>query len=160
MMETAEKICWMLNRPERWDFSGVETLYAGVDLGTYKAIAVVVDQDGTPRAANLRKAEVVKSGLVVNYIQALDIVRDLMHELRSCSPKKIEKGATSFPPQTETANINTTKYILESADLEVVRVLDEPTAARLALNLTDGAIVDVGGGTTGVAVIKEGRVIQ
>jgi len=158
-METVEKIGWMLNQPERWDFSGTEKLYAGVDLGTYKTIVIVVDEKGTPRAANLRKAEVVRSGLIVDYIGALDIVRELMDEIRNCSPREISKGATSFPPQTETANIDTTKYILESVDLEVLRVLDEPTAARLALNLRDGAIVDVGGGTTGVAVIKDGEVI-
>lgn len=159
MMETVEKIDWMLNQPERWDFSGTENLYAGVDLGTYKTIVIVIDDKGSPRAANLRRAEVVKSGLIVDYIRALDIVRELMDEIRNCSPLKINKGATSFPPQTETANINTTKYILESVDLEVLSILDEPSAARLALNIRDGAIVDVGGGTTGVAVIKDGEVI-
>ena len=149
----------MLNQTRTVGFFRNGKSVRGVDLGTYKTIVIVVDEKGTPRAANLRKAEVVRSGLIVDYISALDIVRELMDEIRNCSPQKINKGATSFPPQTETANINTTKYILESVDLEVLRVLDEPTAARFALNMRDGAIVDVGGGTTGVAVIRDGEVI-
>ena len=43
--------------------------------------------------------------------------------------------------------------------LEVLNVLDEPTAANQVLKIENGAIVDVGGGTTGIAVIKEGEVI-
>jgi ethanolamine utilization protein EutJ len=37
-------------------------------------------------------------------------------------------------------------------------MVDEPTAANAVLGLGDGAVVDVGGGTTGVAVIRDGRV--
>jgi len=159
MIDSVEKIRRILNRPEHWDFSGAKELYTGVDLGTYKAVAIVVDENGVPRAANMRRAEVVRSGLIVDYIGALSIVRELMAEIRSRCPRPIEKGATSYPPQTETGNINTTKYILEGAGLEVLKVLDEPTAANMVLKLKDGAIVDVGGGTTGVAVIKDGEVV-
>lgn len=159
MIDSVEKIRRILNRPEHWDFSGAKELYAGVDLGTYKAVVIVVDENGVPRAANMRRAEVVRSGLIVDYIGALSIVRELMAEIRSRCPRPIEKGATSYPPQTETGNINTTTYILEGAGLEVMKVLDEPTAANMVLKLKDGAIVDVGGGTTGVAVIKDGEVV-
>ena len=159
MIDSVEKIRRILNRPEHWDFSGAKELYAGIDLGTYKAVAIVVDENGVPRAANMRRAEVVRSGLIVDYIGALSIVRELMAEIRNRCPRPIEKGATSYPPQTETGNINTTTYILEGAGLEVLKVLDEPTAANMVLKLKDGAIVDVGGGTTGVAVIKDGEVV-
>jgi len=159
MIDSVEKIRRILNRPEHWDFSGAKELYAGVDLGTYKAVAIVVDENGVPRAANMRRAEVVRSGLIVDYIGALSIVRELMEEIRSRCPRPIEKGATSYPPQTETGNINTTTYIVEGAGLEVLKVLDEPTAANMVLKLKDGVIVDVGGGTTGVAVIKDGEVV-
>ncbi len=159
MEEAVEKIRLMMNRPEHWDYSEAETLYAGVDLGTYKTIIIVVDEKGVPRAANMRTAEVVKSGLIVDYIGALDIVRELMEEIRRYCPQPIEKGATSYPPQTESGNINTTTYILEGAGLEVLNVLDEPTAANLVMKVKDGATVDVGGGTTGIAVIKDGKVV-
>jgi ethanolamine utilization protein EutJ len=38
-------------------------------------------------------------------------------------------------------------------------LIDEPTAANNVLQIDDGAIVDVGGGTTGIAVIKNGKVV-
>ena len=43
--------------------------------------------------------------------------------------------------------------------MEVLNVLDEPTAANQVLRIENGAIIDVGGGTTGIAVIKNGEVI-
>ncbi len=149
----------LVNRPDSWNFAGAEQLYAGVDLGTYKTIAIIIDETGTPRAAGMRRTEVVRSGLIVDYVGALNTVRQLMDEIRKHSPRPIEKGATSYPPQTESANLKTTTYILEGVGLEVLNVLDEPTAANRVLKIENGAIVDVGGGTTGIAVIKNGEVI-
>jgi ethanolamine utilization protein EutJ len=150
MIKSLEKIQWMVNHPERWDFSGAEELYAGVDLGTYKTIAIVV---------NMRRAEVVRSGLILDYMGALNIVRELIEEIRHHAPLPVERGATSYPPQTESANVDTTTYVLQGAGVEVLSVLDEPTAANQVLRVNDGAIVDVGGGTTGVAVLRGGEVI-
>jgi ethanolamine utilization protein EutJ len=149
----------IVNQPENWDFSGAGTLYAGVDLGTYKAITIIIDETGRPRAARMRRAEVVRSGLIVDYAGAQNIVREMIQEMRNASPLPIEKGATSYPPQTETANINATRYILEGVELEVLKVLDEPTAANQVLKMNNGAIVDVGGGTTGIAVIQDGNIV-
>ena len=148
----------LVNQPQNWDFAGAGQLYAGVDLGTYKAITIVIDETGQPRAALMQRAEVVRSGLIVDYAGAQQIVRDMLEKLRAASPLPIEKGATSFPPQTEYANVDATRYILEGAGLDVLNVLDEPSAANQILKLTSGAIVDVGGGTTGVAVIKDGKI--
>lgn len=150
----------IVNHPQNWDFSGAGKLYAGVDLGTYKAIVIVVDEAGKPCAARMNRAEVVRSGLIVDYAGAQKLVRDMIEEIRDAAPLPIEKAATSYPPQTEYANINATRYILEGAGLEVLNVLDEPTAANQVLKLNNGAIVDVGGGTTGVAVIRDGHVIS
>ena len=149
----------LINQPENWDFSGARQLYAGVDLGTYKAITIIIDETGKPRAARMRRAEVVRSGLIVDYAGAQNIVREMIQEMRDASRLPIEKGATSYPPQTEYANINATRYILEGVGLEVLTVLDEPTAANRILKLENGAIVDVGGGTTGIAVIKDGKIV-
>lgn len=160
MRELIEQVRPLVNRPERWDFSGARELFAGVDIGTYSVVVVVVDQEGTPRACALRQAEVVRSGLILDYLGALSVVRELMTEIRARADKPIVKGATGYPPQTEPGNVRTTRYVLEGVDLEVLRVLDEPSAANLVLQIKDGAIVDVGGGTTGIAVMKDGRVIH
>ena len=159
MTEMAQTFGWILDQPGHWDFTGAKELFVGVDVGTYKIKVVVVDEKGMPRAAVMRKADVVRSGLIVDYVGALRIVRELMEELRSRCPCPVEKGATSYPPETESGNINTTRYILEAVGLEVLSVIDEPSAANLVLKLDDGAIVDVGGGTTGIAVVQGGKVV-
>ena len=159
MTDLAEHLNSIVNHPENWDFSGAGQLYAGVDLGTYKAIVIVVDEKGVARAATMRRAEVVRSGLIVDYAGARNMLLEMIKDLRDASPLPIEKGATSYPPQTEYANINATRYLLEGVGLDVLKVLDEPTAANCVLKLENGAIVDVGGGTTGVAVIKKGKVV-
>lgn len=38
-----------------------------------------------------------------------------------------------------------------------IGIVDEPEAAALALGVTDGAIVDIGGGTTGVSILRDGE---
>lgn len=40
-----------------------------------------------------------------------------------------------------------------------MNIVDEPTAAAAVLKITDGAVVDVGGGTTGISILKDGKVI-
>ncbi|HBM75881.1 MAG TPA: ethanolamine utilization protein EutJ, partial [Clostridiaceae bacterium] len=41
--------------------------------------------------------------------------------------------------------------------LNVTAILDEPTAANSVLNITDGVVVDIGGGTTGLSIFENGR---
>ncbi len=159
MMTPGSTLHKLVNQPQNWDFSGAGQLYAGVDLGTYKAITIIIDETGQPRAARMRRAEVVRSGLIVDYAGAQNIVREMIAEMRNASPLPIDKGATSYPPQTEYANINATRYLLEGVGLEVLAVLDEPTAANQVLKLDKAAIVDVGGGTTGIAVIQDGNIV-
>ncbi len=159
MTDPIHQLSQLINQPDSWNFAGARRFYAGIDLGTYKTIAIIIDEKGMPRAANMRRTEVARSGLIVDYVGALNTTRDLIEEMRKYCPVPIEQGATSFPPQTEYANLKTTTHILEGVGLEVVNVLDEPTAANQVLKIGNGAIVDVGGGTTGVAVIKNGEVV-
>ncbi|MGD9236309.1 MAG: ethanolamine utilization protein EutJ [Desulfobacterales bacterium] len=159
MTDPIDRLRKLINRPDSWNFAGAERFYAGIDLGTYKTIAIIIDETGQPRAARMQRTEVARSGLIVDYAGALNTTRDLMEEMRKHCPVEIEQGATSFPPQTEYANLKTTTHILEGVGLEVLNVLDEPTAANQVLKIENGAIVDVGGGTTGIAVIKDGEVV-
>ena len=159
MTNPIDRLSKLINQPDSWNFVGAERFYAGIDLGTYKTIAIIIDETGMPRAARMRRTEVARSGLIVDYVGALNTTRDLMEEMRKHCPVPIEQGATSFPPQTEYANLKTTTHILEGVGLEVLNVLDEPTAANQVLKIENGAIVDVGGGTTGIAVIKNGEVV-
>jgi ethanolamine utilization protein EutJ len=37
--------------------------------------------------------------------------------------------------------------------------MDEPTAANEVLKIENGAVVDIGGGTTGISILKDGKVV-
>ena len=49
--------------------------------------------------------------------------------------------------------------MLQAVGLDVVSLIDEPTAASLVLEITDGCVVDIGGGTTGISLIENGEVV-
>jgi ethanolamine utilization protein EutJ len=57
------------------------------------------------------------------------------------------------------AEVRATRNVLIAAGLECSHFTDEPTAANALLQIRDGVVVDVGGGTTGLAIIKDGQVI-
>ena len=41
----------------------------------------------------------------------------------------------------------------------MLKVVDEPTAASYVLGITDGVVVDLGGGTTGISILEKGKVV-
>lgn len=41
----------------------------------------------------------------------------------------------------------------------MTNLLDESTAANAVLRMQNGAVVDVGGGTTGISIFKDGKVV-
>jgi ethanolamine utilization protein EutJ len=49
--------------------------------------------------------------------------------------------------------------VLAAVGLKVVGLIDEPSAASFVIEITDGCVVDIGGGTTGISVIKNGKVV-
>lgn len=62
-------------------------------------------------------------------------------------------------PGTE-SSVRTHQYVAESAGFEVTNILDEPTAANAIYQISDGVVVDIGGGTTGLAIFHDGKVVQ
>ena len=55
--------------------------YTGVDLGTACVVLAVLDENRNPVAGTYRYADVVRDGMVVDYIGAVNIVRELKKEL-------------------------------------------------------------------------------
>lgn len=134
-------------------------LFVGVDLGTAYVVLSVVDERGRPVATSYRFAQVVKDGVLVDFSGAVRILRDLKEELEGRVGLELRRASVSFPPGTGPYVERSHRYAAEAAGFEVVGALDEPTAANLVLRILDGAIVDVGGGTTGIAVVKGGEVV-
>ncbi|MTJ79911.1 MAG: ethanolamine utilization protein EutJ [Telmatospirillum sp.] len=130
-------------------------LWLGIDLGTCDVVSVVVDGAGRPVAVCLDWADVIRDGVVVDFFGAVGIVRRHLATLERQLGRRFTHAATSFPPGTDPRlSIN----VLESAELIVTRVLDEPSAVADMLKPARAAVVDIGGGTTGIAVVRDGRV--
>jgi ethanolamine utilization protein EutJ len=131
----------------------------GVDLGTADVVLAVTDTHGTPVAGSMRWASVVRDGLVVDFRGATEIVQDLKAEVEQIMGVKLDRGATAIPPGTVGRNALACSNVIAGAGLEPVRQVDEPVAAARALRIDHGIVVDIGGGTTGVAVLKNGELI-
>ncbi|MFK0572193.1 ethanolamine utilization protein EutJ [Endozoicomonas sp.] len=136
-----------------------DKLVVGVDLGTAYIVLVVLDQAGEPVATEMQFAQVLKDGLVVDYIGALTIVRQLKEKLESRLQVSLEKAAIAMPSNSPESVCKTHRYVVEGAGMDVVNMLDEPTAANRVLGIQNGAVVDIGGGTTGLSIFRDGEVI-
>lgn len=154
LMDTLEKC-----RKKPRKVTPSEPLYVGVDLGTAYIVVVAVNAKKQPVACAMRFAQVVKDGLIVDYTGGLRIVRELTQELEEKLGRKLEKAAIAVPPGTSERDCATHRHVAEGAGYQVTALLDEPTAANSVLGVRDGAIVDIGGGTTGIAVLEDGKVV-
>jgi ethanolamine utilization protein EutJ len=141
-------------KPERG-----EELKVGLDLGTASIVLVALGADDRPLGAAREFASVVKDGLVVDFSKARDITARLKNILEKELEVELNAAAIAVPPGTSARDVATHGYVASGAGLEVTTVMDEPSAANLVLGIRNGAIVDIGGGTTGVAVLREGEVI-
>ncbi|NUQ39463.1 MAG: ethanolamine utilization protein EutJ [Caldilineales bacterium] len=134
-------------------------LRVGVDLGTAYTVLFVLDQAGAPLAGAYEFAQVVRDGVVLDFAGATALVRKLKRQVEEHLGRELTAAATAYPPGVPLAEVRATRYVLEAAGLECSAQVDEPTAANAVLQVENGAVVDVGGGTTGIAVIQEGRVV-
>lgn len=130
----------------------------GVDLGTANIAIVVVDKNNNPVAGASYPSKVVKDGIVVDYITATQVVSMLKQKVEEGLGCTLEKAATAIPPGVSDGCVKVIVNVVESAGFIVTDVIDEPVAAACALNLKSGAVVDVGGGTTGMSILNNGDV--
>lgn len=133
--------------------------YTGVDLGTSCIVISVLDAHHQPIAGAYQYANVVKDGMVVDYLGAINIVRELKEQLEQQLGTELVYCAAAIPPGTELLDGGAIRHVVEAAGFELTALIDEPTAANAVLKIENGAIVDIGGGTTGIAIIKNGKVI-
>lgn len=134
-------------------------LKVGLDLGTAYIVLVVLDEEDNPVACEKQAAEVLKDGVVVDYHGALSIVKALKERLESRLGTELTKCAIAMPAGTE-SSARTHQYIAEGAGFEVTQILDEPTAANSVYQIENGAVVDIGGGTTGLALFRDGAAVK
>lgn len=133
--------------------------YTGVDLGTACVVLAVLDEHFRPVAGAFRYADVVRDGMVVDYIGAIRIVRELKEELEEKLGTELIYAAAAIPPGTDGLDSGAIKNVVQGAGFEITALPDEPTAANAVLNIKNGAVVDIGGGTTGISILKDGKVV-
>ena len=133
--------------------------YTGVDLGTACVVLAVLDEHFRPVAGAFRYADVGRDGMVVDYIGAIRIVRELKEELEEKLGTELIYAAAAIPPGTDGLDSGAIKNVVQGAGFEITALPDEPTAANAVLNIKNGAVVDIGGGTTGISILKDGNVV-
>ena len=154
--EFVKKFESVINNPVKTKSS---VYYTGVDLGTACVVMAVLDENYNPVAGAYEYSDVVKDGRVVDYIGAINIVRKMKEKIEASLQTTLSYAAAAIPPGTDRLDGGAVRNVVEAAGFEVTSLLDEPTAANKLLKLENGAVVDIGGGTTGISIIKNGEVI-
>ena len=132
--------------------------FAGVDLGTAYIVTAVVDSMGVPVAGVVTRSESsIRDGLVLDYMGAIRLLRE---QVQVCGPPDFHQESCR-----SLSSGHRWQKRPGGGERAVRRrsggagLIDEPSAAAKVLRITDGAVVDIGGGTTGISVIHDGEPI-
>jgi ethanolamine utilization protein EutJ len=135
-------------------------LRLGIDLGTANIVVSVVDGGNRPVAGAWLHSTVVRDGVVVDWAGATTAVRRLKEDVERRLGHRFTRASVSIPPGISEGDIKVFRNVATAAGLETEEVVDEPVAAARALGITDGCVIDVGHGTTGVSILANGRVLK
>ena len=117
-------------------------LKVGVDLGTANTVLAVVDSTNRPIAGVSAPSHAIRDGVIVNYYESVQLVTKLKEELEEKLGTELLYAAAAIPPGVSEGSVKSIGYVLEGAGFEVTNIVD-----------------DVGGGTTGISILKDGKVI-
>jgi len=131
----------------------------GIDLGTATIVLTAIDRQRRPVFWDSLPCQAVRDGVVVNFDDAVIAVKELKTAATAALQHEISSAATAFPPGVPAAEARACRYVLENAGITCRSLVDEVSAAQALLQLTEGAIVDVGGGSTGVGVVVDGAIV-
>lgn len=134
-------------------------LRVGIDLGTATIVIAVVDAEDRPVYLDFVRAEAVKDGVVVDFHAASAATAALKASAEAALGVALTEAAAAYPPGVPEADARACRFVLELAGFECVNLIDEVTAAQALLRIRDGAIADVGGGSTGVGTYVDGELI-
>ncbi len=130
----------------------------GVDLGTANIVLAVVDEANRPVTGAWVHSTVVRDGIVVDWVGAVRAVRDLRAVVEDRLRKTFKRASVAIPPGISPGTVKVFSNVIEAAGLDLDEVVDEPVAAARVLGVRDGCVIDIGHGTTGVSVLRHGRV--
>ncbi len=134
-------------------------VHVGVDLGTAFTVLAVLDAQKQPLAGEYRFAQIVRDGLVVDFQGAIELLGQLKQNVEAQLGFELTSAAITYPPGVPLAEVRATRHVVEAVGFECSQAVNEPTAANAVLQVENGAVVDIGGGTTGIAIFRKGEVI-
>ncbi|WEG72511.1 ethanolamine utilization protein EutJ [Vagococcus intermedius] len=134
-----------------------EKLKVGVDLGTSSIVLAVLDHEDNPIYGNFQYADVVRDGIVVNYIESVQILKKLKAQAEEVLGVELLSASGAIPPGTGENSQKIVANVIGDAGFIPQAIVDEPTAAAKFLHLDDGSVIDVGGGTTGISNFQDGQ---
>lgn len=132
-------------------------LRAGVDLGTASCVLVVLDEGGEPVYVASHPSGALRDGVVVDFAAAARTVRQLREDAEQALGVTLISAATAYPPCIAEPDARACRFVCEAAGFDKVVLTDEVSAAQGVLGVQDGVIVDVGGGSTGVGIFRDGQ---
>jgi ethanolamine utilization protein EutJ len=138
-----------------------KSLYLGFDLGTTNTVLVALNEKGEPVGAVMEESgESVADGVVVDYLSAVKTMKCCLSRLERRFGRPLNGvGAAAYPPGISERTAKVCANVVEALGFSCEGLYEEPTAAADALGFTDGAIVDIGGGTTGISILQNGKVV-
>lgn len=131
----------------------------GVDFGTTHTVLVVLDDNGDLLSGRYRASDLARDGLIFDIAGAIRLLAVMKAEVEQDLGFPLSSAATAFPPRVGPAEVETARRVLKAVGFSCPCAVDQPTAANAVLQLRDGAVVDVGGGTTGLIILRHGEVI-
>jgi ethanolamine utilization protein EutJ len=134
-----------------------KTLQFGIDLGTATTVLCAIDSDRQAVYWDEVRGQTVRDGVVVDFPGAIRAVEELKARAEKALGMRVVEAATAYPPGVPVSECRACRYVLERADISCRNLVDEVSAAQALLRVEDGAIADVGGGTTGVGVFRGGK---
>ncbi|GEK27853.1 ethanolamine utilization protein EutJ [Furfurilactobacillus siliginis] len=135
-------------------------LRVGIDLGTATIVFAVINEQGDPVYGESVPDQAIRDGVIVNYLDAVRIVQGIRERAEAALGTQLTTAAGAIPPGVGTGNSKAVANVIEDAGLHCSNIVDEPTAAATFLKVKTGTIVDVGGGTTGISVFENNKLIH
>ena len=137
-----------------------EPLHVGVDLGTATIVLAIVDEERMPVYCDAVPSVAVRDGVVVDFHGAAESVAHLKERAEAILGRTLDHAATAYPPGVGANESRACQFVLERAGLDCSELIDEVSAANTLLGVREGVVVDVGGGSTGVGIIRGGLLID
>ncbi|NUF98809.1 ethanolamine utilization protein EutJ [Lactobacillus mellis] len=138
-----------------------EPLRVGVDLGTSSIVLTVLDSQNEPLYCAFEYDNAIRDGIIVDFMDSVKILKNLKQQAEQVLGRQLLTACGAIPPDVDSGSgSKVVTNVIESAGFSCRQVVAEPTAAAKFLQIKTGTVVDIGGGTTGISVFNNNKLVQ